>query len=531
MSLALLKILLLSLIASTGASFMDLYAGSIRKSNYNHQLVQGYDGANQKSPDLVKLIHSRTAQHDSVFSNAIQLLESMKSSPSCSRIAAMKLLTSCQSLSSSEPSGGAEIADTLDRVKSIYAARLALCELSGAGASIPLSCSSIRIASDAAYDESGIDLVDIADDFSASVVEGCLRGLESRPQWWTSYSNSRQNAIVICQAARIEIEKEEMLNLHQSLAKNAENLNSALQTALRDAAAENAQQRIFMETVYKLRDRLITELQKDSIQASSLFASLLRNFEGVVSSSISKVLLLLKDVEEDSSALSQGMHISITDIEHLRSRINEIYNELERRNSELKDLQGQDIKDMESNHELTLFMQSSLNNLQERVAGVDGALEWLVERFAAVHKQESLILERLQSFETHLEESEARASRLLETQAHHAKAIETQAQAQEALGANTKIVFALLEKLTVRAANLESILEETASKFKDFQEMDGLFGLNISLWTALSLLLTLFAVQNPKMAGIISVFAGFALVSRAISYITHFHLSTFMNRI
>lgn len=217
----------------------------------------------------------------------------------------MKLLTSCQSLSSSDTSGGAEIAHTLDRVKSIYAARLALCELSGAGATSPLSCSSIRIAADRIHNESAIDPMDIADDFAAPIVEGCLRGLESRPQWWTSYSNSRQNAIVICQAARIEIEKEEMLNLHQSLAKNAENLNSALQSALHDAAVENAQQKVFMEEVHKLRNQLTTELQDDSSRTRSLFTGLLDDFEGIMSASVSKVLSLLKDVEEDSSVLSQ----------------------------------------------------------------------------------------------------------------------------------------------------------------------------------------------------------------------------------
>jgi hypothetical protein len=68
------------------------------------------------------------------------------------------------------------------------------------------------------------------------------------------------------------------------------------------------------------------------------------------------------------------MHISIADVAQLRHQIKEIYDDLERRNSEFRDMQGQDIREMESNHELTLFMKASLNNLQERVAGVDGAL-------------------------------------------------------------------------------------------------------------------------------------------------------------
>lgn len=68
------------------------------------------------------------------------------------------------------------------------------------------------------------------------------------------------------------------------------------------------------------------------------------------------------------------MQLSVADVAHLRDQINEIYADMERRNSELRDLQTKDMKDMESNHQLALFVQSSLNNLQDRVAGVDGAL-------------------------------------------------------------------------------------------------------------------------------------------------------------
>lgn len=68
------------------------------------------------------------------------------------------------------------------------------------------------------------------------------------------------------------------------------------------------------------------------------------------------------------------MQHSVTDMVHLRDQINEIYNDFERRSSELRDLQSKDMRDMESNHQLALFVQSSLNNLQDRVAGVDGAL-------------------------------------------------------------------------------------------------------------------------------------------------------------
>ena len=71
---------------------------------------------------------------------------------------------------------------------------------------------------------------------------------------------------------------------------------------------------------------------------------------------------------------TQGMHVSIADFSELRHQIDEVYDGLERRNSDFKDLQVRDLKDMESSHDMTLYLQASLNGLQERVAGVDRAL-------------------------------------------------------------------------------------------------------------------------------------------------------------
>jgi hypothetical protein len=48
------------------------------------------------------------------------------------------------------------------------------------------------------------------DDIKGQQLGQCLKSLESRPQWWTSYSNNRQNAVVMCQAARGQIEKGEL---------------------------------------------------------------------------------------------------------------------------------------------------------------------------------------------------------------------------------------------------------------------------------------------------------------------------------
>lgn len=68
------------------------------------------------------------------------------------------------------------------------------------------------------------------------------------------------------------------------------------------------------------------------------------------------------------------MHDSLADVDHLRYQLNEIYKSHSSRDLELKDLQTRNMKDMESNHDLVLFMQSSLGQLNEKVAGLDAAI-------------------------------------------------------------------------------------------------------------------------------------------------------------
>lgn len=111
------------------------------------------------------------------------------------RQATSNLLTTCQTLEVPQSSSETAIED----VRSMYAAQLAICEIEGAGAPIPANCQfnvPASLTSDHAFLKKG-----------SKQLERCLGTLESRPQWWTSYSNNKQNAILLCQAARVGIDK------------------------------------------------------------------------------------------------------------------------------------------------------------------------------------------------------------------------------------------------------------------------------------------------------------------------------------
>ena len=73
------------------------------------------------------------------FSQARELLDGLEQAPSCNRFAAATLVNSCKTL---QPDGK-DANHALDRIKSSFAARLAVCEILGADAAIPSQCNTM----------------------------------------------------------------------------------------------------------------------------------------------------------------------------------------------------------------------------------------------------------------------------------------------------------------------------------------------------------------------------------------------------
>lgn len=229
------------------------------------------DDDSRISIDLPLLLHTNPAQENVFFSQALRLLDSMQHAPSCNQRAVASLITSCQALSpeTSERRHYTHSDSDLDHVKSLYAARLAVCEITGTGAAIPEKCLDTFPSHNSRrpqYQDSsqGFQVVDEERNIPATVLETCLRSLESKPQWWTSYSNSRQNAAVMCHAARFDIEKEELLNHYRSLTEVTSGLNMHLNRSLEDSYTQAQQHRAFIRSIDTLRQNLLRDLRRDS---------------------------------------------------------------------------------------------------------------------------------------------------------------------------------------------------------------------------------------------------------------------------
>jgi hypothetical protein len=267
---------------------------------------QGLDPLNGPE-DLASSLHLQTAPQDETFSKAIQILRSIKSSPSCNRIAASRLLTSSQSIKGEGEDHGK--AQSLDHVKSLYAARLAVCELTGAGAALPTDCVPVApppVGQRQRYRANNEDSLGLEeDDIPSGQLERCLRSLESRPQWWTSYSNSRQNAVVMCQATRIEIDREDLLALHKTLTEATSSLTDELKDILRNAAAESSKNKAFMQAVETMRVNLADDLEESSSFTRGLFSKLYQDVEAAFRHTLANVVTMTKGAESHVEALNQ----------------------------------------------------------------------------------------------------------------------------------------------------------------------------------------------------------------------------------
>ncbi|EWC46867.1 hypothetical protein DRE_03879 [Drechslerella stenobrocha 248] len=127
--------------------------------------------------------------------------------------------------------------------KAFLATKLAVCEFSSANINYPRECQGpLHVAKD---------------------IQRCIRRLESRPQWWTSWSNCIQSVGVLCQAVREEAERENLLRLHRNLTLLNYELESRLATSL-DLFSTNYKHADGLSTVLRSKFAVVVD-ELDSI--------------------------------------------------------------------------------------------------------------------------------------------------------------------------------------------------------------------------------------------------------------------------
>lgn len=181
---------------------------------------------------------------------SLELIEKATTLSSCGKIATSALLHSCSALELSidhddQLPAGSDL--LLQEESDIYAARLAVCELSGADFPMPNECRSFvpsphgKKTNFAGWINfgKGPSKPRIANDYYDQVttanLKQCRRALGSSGQAWTSYSNSRQNAVAMCHAMQGAVERDESRHIAKILTNTAAATSESLHDAQEQA--------------------------------------------------------------------------------------------------------------------------------------------------------------------------------------------------------------------------------------------------------------------------------------------------------
>jgi hypothetical protein len=252
--------------------------------------------------NFTDLINQRPDGDDFVPARVVRLLRSSADKPECYKAATHQLITSCQSIREDTLNPKPSLED-LEKRKSIFAARLAICELREANANTPPQCKPIVSSSVAVYDGSSSSPSQLSADQQVRDVElrACLRALEAKPQSWTSYSNNRQDAALLCDVSRNQIIKDEALSLFHLLTGLGSDLAQALADALRRA---NSQQEAQMANAEALKD-LHTEQVRDLAGAHQAHKAVIQESSDQLTNIVSHVFDKIRSVNGSVANLEQ----------------------------------------------------------------------------------------------------------------------------------------------------------------------------------------------------------------------------------
>ncbi|KAL9603797.1 MAG: hypothetical protein Q9219_000906 [cf. Caloplaca sp. 3 TL-2023] len=311
--------------------------------------------------DLTVLLKTLPDSQSQVYTQALQLLEALKASPSCNRLAASALIDSCQSIDGSR----VEAEGSIEDLKSLYAAQLAMCEVSEAGTKAPGPCEPLWPSKDFLLNRK-LDQSSAQPGGSWEILKGelsmCLQSLESRPQHWTSYSNNRQNAVVMCQAARAHVEKENLVKLHQSMVDTTSGAHAALARAVAAANRAMTRQKEFEKEANLFQQQMMRDLLSTKTETQSYFGQVVKYVDTTLQGIVKHFLSKMKVVENEATNVEQALRAAAAEAEELKSNIGRVFQQVVEGNAEVAATQ---VRSWDGVSSSMVELRSSLRNLRE----------------------------------------------------------------------------------------------------------------------------------------------------------------------
>jgi uncharacterized protein YoxC len=275
--------------------------------------------------NLDTIFQYTTSRNHKVISQAVNFVVSMQTAPTCTRMAASHLMNECKLLEHAPDFVKSRPEAYLDNVKTEYAAKLAVCELLSAqppsNAVPPLHCD-ILVPSSKACSKGGwwsqtpaVSDKQCYPDYKDHQYSQCLKTLQSSPQYWTSFSNARQNAVVMCQASRDAIERENHLETFKNLTQVMGAVSSNIKQTTEEYATILRDQKQSANELQESQTQLKKDMTAVQEKALATMDTLDSKFHDFLESSISGLITALADsqsteitrIREEMQVFSQDM--------------------------------------------------------------------------------------------------------------------------------------------------------------------------------------------------------------------------------
>ncbi|KAM0707764.1 hypothetical protein Q7P35_004413 [Cladosporium inversicolor] len=178
---------------------------------------------------------------DSTLQSSLQKFKELETAPYCNKMASSALIHTCATLKGDNEAPDS-MEDTLIEEKTLFAARFAVCELSDSAdrSLVPADCASfiltesnIRQKGWFGYDSTTSHQKPVPrypeyDQATRQNRDRCVAALQNNPLTVISYSNAKQTAHQWCSIARVDIEKDKLLQTHRALTENMVQQNDVL---------------------------------------------------------------------------------------------------------------------------------------------------------------------------------------------------------------------------------------------------------------------------------------------------------------
>jgi hypothetical protein len=308
--------------------------------------------------DVNALFQHTTSRNQRVITQAVDFVVSMQNAPTCTRLAASHLMNECKLLEHAPDFAKSRPQAYLDIVKTEYAAKLAVCELLSAQPSNPVpppNCEILVPTSRAcskggtwwySRPETTVDDKQCYPEMKEYQYSQCLKTLQSSPQYWTSFSNARQNAVVMCQASRDAIERENHLETFKNLTQVMGAVSSAMQKSTEEYEALIKDQKMFTDEVREAQDRFKQDVHAVQEKALATVGTLDNKLHTFMETSMSELMTALADNQSNEIVrIRQEMQEFFSDLMSESSQFAKHFN------TQLQSHHEHALKSLQINHE------------------------------------------------------------------------------------------------------------------------------------------------------------------------------------